>query len=122
MIGPLFYSTTSNYDLMIVMCFCALFQLSLKKSHLSAFKCILRYLSETPKMGLWYPKEWTVTWLRTTTLILLRANQIGKVSAIYVTYLETHLSHGITRNKPVLHYQHLRHYMLIRVVIALALF
>ena len=39
------------------MCLCAHFQSSPKESHLIAVKRILRYLSGTINLGLWYPKH-----------------------------------------------------------------
>ncbi|KAI3805610.1 hypothetical protein L1987_28141 [Smallanthus sonchifolius] len=56
MIGSLMYLTASRPDIMFAVCLCARFQANPKLSHLSAVKCILRYLRYKPKLGLWYPK------------------------------------------------------------------
>jgi hypothetical protein len=41
---------------MLSVCMCARFQADPKEVHLRAMKRILRYLVQTPKFGLWYPK------------------------------------------------------------------
>src|SRR6187455_2019470 len=41
---------------MLSICMCARFQADPKEVHLRAVKRILRYLVQTPKFGLWYPK------------------------------------------------------------------
>jgi hypothetical protein len=56
MIGSLLYLTASRPDIMFSMCMCARYQSCPKESHLKAVKRILRYLSGTPKYGLWYSK------------------------------------------------------------------
>ncbi|XP_042983357.1 uncharacterized protein LOC122312768, partial [Carya illinoinensis] len=56
MIGSLLYLTASRPDIMFSVCLCARFQSSPKESHLIAVKRILRYLSGTINLGLWYPK------------------------------------------------------------------
>ena len=57
MIGSLLYMTASRPDVMISVRMCARFQASPRESHLKATKRILRYLKHTPNIGLWYPKE-----------------------------------------------------------------
>ncbi|KAJ9536691.1 hypothetical protein OSB04_un000164 [Centaurea solstitialis] len=57
MIGSLLYLTATRPDIMFSTCFCARFQANPKESHLAAVKRILRYLKDTPEMGLWYPKD-----------------------------------------------------------------
>ncbi|GJZ52035.1 putative ribonuclease H-like domain-containing protein [Tanacetum coccineum] len=57
MIGSLMYLTASRPDIMLVVCACARFQVTLKVSHLHAVKRIFRYLKGQPKLGLWYPKD-----------------------------------------------------------------
>ena len=57
MIGSLLYLTASRPDIMFSVCLCARYQSNPKNSHLSAVKCIFRYLSGTRSLGLWYPKE-----------------------------------------------------------------
>ena len=56
MIGSLLYLTASGPDIMFSVGLCARFQSNPKESHLSAVKCILRYISGTKNLGLWYPK------------------------------------------------------------------
>jgi hypothetical protein len=56
MIGSLLYHTTSRPDIMFIVCMCAMFQASPKGCHMMAIKQILRYLRQTPNLGLWYPK------------------------------------------------------------------
>jgi hypothetical protein len=56
LIGSLLYITTSRPDIMFSVCLCARFQANPKESHLLALKRILRYLKNTPNIGLWYPK------------------------------------------------------------------
>nr|GEU92202.1 hypothetical protein [Tanacetum cinerariifolium] len=57
MIGSLMYLTSSRLDIMYVVCVCAIFQVTLKVSHLHAVKRIFRYLKGHPKLGLWYPRD-----------------------------------------------------------------
>ncbi|KAI3681002.1 hypothetical protein L6452_35782 [Arctium lappa] len=57
MIGSLMYLTSSRPDIMFSTCLCARYQASPKESHLSAVKCIFRYLKGTADLGLWYPKN-----------------------------------------------------------------
>jgi hypothetical protein len=56
MIGSLLYLCASRLDIMLSVCMCARFQADPKEVHLRAVKRILRYLVQTPKFGLWYPK------------------------------------------------------------------
>nr|GFA09295.1 uncharacterized mitochondrial protein AtMg00810-like [Tanacetum cinerariifolium] len=57
MIRSLMHLTSSNPDIMFVVCACARFQVNPKISHLHAMKKIFRYLKGQPKLGLWYPKD-----------------------------------------------------------------
>jgi hypothetical protein len=56
MIDSLLYLTVSSPDIMFSVCMCARFQASPKECHMMAVKRILRYLRQTPNLGLWYPK------------------------------------------------------------------
>jgi hypothetical protein len=56
MIGSLLYLCASRPDIMLSVCMCARFQADPKEVHLRAVKRILRYLVQTPKFVLWYPK------------------------------------------------------------------
>ncbi|GKD87011.1 hypothetical protein Tco_1358165, partial [Tanacetum coccineum] len=58
MIGSLMYLTASRPDIMFVVCACARFQVTLKKSHLLAVKRIFRYLKGKPTLGLWYSRDY----------------------------------------------------------------
>jgi hypothetical protein len=57
MIGSLLYLTASRPDIMFSVCMSARFQANPKEVHLVAVKRILRYLTLTPSIGLWYPKR-----------------------------------------------------------------
>ena len=57
MIGSLLYLTASRPDIMFSVCMCARYQANPKESHLLAVKRILRYLSGTLNIGLWYSKD-----------------------------------------------------------------
>ncbi|XP_019248739.1 PREDICTED: uncharacterized protein LOC109228006 [Nicotiana attenuata] len=54
MIGSLLYLTASRPDIMFSVCKCARFQSAPKESHRTAVKRIIRYLTGTSKLGLWY--------------------------------------------------------------------
>jgi transposase InsO family protein len=56
MIGSLLYLCASRPDIMLLVCMCARFQADPKEVHLRAVKRIMRYLVDTPKFGLWYPR------------------------------------------------------------------
>jgi hypothetical protein len=56
MIDSLLYFTASRPDIMFSVCMCARFQASPKKCHMMVVKRILRYLRQTPNLGLWYSK------------------------------------------------------------------
>ncbi|GJZ39083.1 putative ribonuclease H-like domain-containing protein [Tanacetum coccineum] len=58
MIGSLMYLTASRPDIMLVVCACARFQVTLKVSHLHAVKRIFRLLERSTKLGLWYPRDY----------------------------------------------------------------
>jgi hypothetical protein len=55
-ICSLLYLTASVSDIMFSVCMCARFQASPKEFHMMVVKRILRYLRQTPNLGLWYPK------------------------------------------------------------------
>ncbi|XP_021985929.1 uncharacterized mitochondrial protein AtMg00810-like [Helianthus annuus] len=57
MIGSLMYLTASRPDIMYPTCLAARYLSSLRASHMSIVKRILRYLKGTPSLGLWYPKN-----------------------------------------------------------------
>jgi hypothetical protein len=56
MIGSLLYLTASRPNIIFSVCMCARFQASPKEWHMMVVKRILRYLRQTPNLGLWYPK------------------------------------------------------------------
>jgi hypothetical protein len=56
MIDSLLYLTASRSNIIFSVCMCARFQASLKECHMMIVKRILRYLRQTPNLGLWYPK------------------------------------------------------------------
>jgi hypothetical protein len=56
MIGNLLYLTASRPHNMFSVCMCARFQAPPKECHMMAVKRILRYLRQTPNLGLWYSK------------------------------------------------------------------
>ena len=57
MIGSLLYLTASRPDILFSVCLCARFQSTPTETHLSAVKRIFKYLSNTSKLGIWYPKN-----------------------------------------------------------------
>ncbi|XP_073041763.1 uncharacterized protein [Primulina eburnea] len=56
-IGSLLYLSASRPDIMFSVCLCARYQADPKVTHLKAVKRILRYISGTVNLGLWYTKE-----------------------------------------------------------------
>ncbi|GJV34931.1 retrovirus-related pol polyprotein from transposon TNT 1-94 [Tanacetum coccineum] len=62
MIGSLMYLTASRPDIMFAVCACSHFQVTPKTSHLNAMKRIFKYLKGKPNLGLWYPRESSLTW------------------------------------------------------------
>jgi hypothetical protein len=64
MLGSLLYLCASRPDNMLSICICARFQSDPKACHLVAVKCVLRYLVQTPYIGLWYPKGSTFGLIR----------------------------------------------------------
>jgi hypothetical protein len=56
MIGSLLYLTASRPDIMFSVYMCARFQAAPKECYLTAVKSIMRYLTYSPTIGLWYPK------------------------------------------------------------------
>jgi hypothetical protein len=57
MIGSLLYLTASRPDIAFSVRVCARFQASLKESHLTAVKRIIRYINDTLLYGIWYSRE-----------------------------------------------------------------
>lgn len=57
MIFSLLYFTASRPDILFSVCKYVRFQLSPKKSHLTAVKHIIRYLIGIALSDLWYPKS-----------------------------------------------------------------
>lgn len=61
MIGSLLYLTDSTPNILFIVYLCACFQSDPKESHLVVVKRILKYLSGTAKLTLWYPRDaWLV--------------------------------------------------------------
>ena len=63
MIGSLMYLTASRPDIVFSVCLCARFQSDPRESHLALVKRIFRYLKGTEFLGLWYPKDFTMSLL-----------------------------------------------------------
>ncbi|GJX12598.1 hypothetical protein Tco_0204356 [Tanacetum coccineum] len=61
MVGSLMYLTASRPDLVFAVCMCARYQAKPAKKHLEAIKHVFRYLKGTINMGLWYPKDNTMS-------------------------------------------------------------
>ena len=57
MIGLLLYLTASRPDIMFSICMCTRYQSNPKESHLLAVTRILRYLSGSIEIGLWYSRD-----------------------------------------------------------------
>lgn len=57
LIGTLLYLTVGRIDIISRTNLCVRYQASPKESHIREVKRIFRYLKETPKLGLWYPKD-----------------------------------------------------------------
>ena len=57
MIGSLLYLTASRPDIMFSVCVCARYQSDPRESHLQAVKHIIKYISGTTNLGLWYAKD-----------------------------------------------------------------
>ncbi|GAV59151.1 hypothetical protein CFOL_v3_02682 [Cephalotus follicularis] len=57
MIGSLLYLTASRPDILFSVCLCVCFQSNLKESHLFSIKRILKYVTYTPTLGLWYSRD-----------------------------------------------------------------
>nr|GFB61152.1 copia protein [Tanacetum cinerariifolium] len=56
-VGALMYLTASRPDIMHETCYCARNQAQPTEKHLTAVKQIFRYLKDTIRIGLWYPKD-----------------------------------------------------------------
>ncbi|XP_019427182.1 PREDICTED: uncharacterized protein LOC109335504 [Lupinus angustifolius] len=56
-IGSLLYFTSSRPDIMFSVCMCARYQSLPKDSHFPAVKRIMKYLKGSIQMGLWYPRD-----------------------------------------------------------------
>ena len=54
-VGSLMYLTASRPDIMFPTCLCARYQAQPNIVHLTAVRRIMRYLKDTPDLGLWYP-------------------------------------------------------------------
>src|ERR1044071_4237691 len=63
MIGSLMYLMASRPDIVFSVCLCARFQSDPRESHLVAVKRIFRYLKGTEFLGLWHPKDFTMSLL-----------------------------------------------------------
>ncbi|GKF41854.1 hypothetical protein Tco_0125196 [Tanacetum coccineum] len=57
MVGALMYLTASRPDIVHPTCYCARYQAKSTEKHLTVFKRIFWYLTNTINMGLWYPKD-----------------------------------------------------------------
>ncbi|WVZ83014.1 hypothetical protein U9M48_030204 [Paspalum notatum var. saurae] len=57
MIGSLLYLTATRPDIQFAVGLCARFQASPRQSHRTAVKRILRYVKFTPKFGIWYSAD-----------------------------------------------------------------
>lgn len=57
MIGSLLYLSASRPNIQFAVCMCARFQSEPKTPHLNAVKRILRYVSGTIDIGIWYTRE-----------------------------------------------------------------
>ena len=53
-IGSLLYLTASRPDILFSVCACVRYQSEPKESHLAAVKRIIRYISGTLSLGIWY--------------------------------------------------------------------
>ncbi|WVZ93913.1 hypothetical protein U9M48_039863 [Paspalum notatum var. saurae] len=63
MIGSLLYLTATRPDIQFAVGLCARFQASLRESHRTAVKRILRYIKFTPEFGLWYSADSSLSFL-----------------------------------------------------------
>ncbi|GJY89894.1 retrovirus-related pol polyprotein from transposon TNT 1-94 [Tanacetum coccineum] len=61
MVGSLMYLTASRPDLVFAVCMCARYQAKPTKNHFEAIKRVFQYLKGTINMGLWYPKDNTMS-------------------------------------------------------------
>lgn len=66
--------TSSHLDIVFVVYLCAHFQEYPNESHFTMVKCIMKYLTNIPLIGLWYLKGNDCTLLVTLVLILLSEN------------------------------------------------
>jgi hypothetical protein len=57
MIGSLLYLVASKLYIAFSVGVCARFQANLNESHLTAVKCIIKYVNDTINHGLWYSRE-----------------------------------------------------------------
>jgi hypothetical protein len=57
MIGSLLYLIASRPDIAFSLGVCARFQANPKESHLTAVKCIIKYVNDTLLYGVWYSRE-----------------------------------------------------------------
>ncbi|GJY66147.1 hypothetical protein Tco_0468385 [Tanacetum coccineum] len=61
MVGSLMYLTAIRPDIVFAVCMCARYQAKPTKKHSKAIKRVFRYLKGTINMGLWYPKNNTMS-------------------------------------------------------------
>ena len=57
MIGSLLYLTASIPDISYNVGMCARYQANPKQSHITAVKCIIKYVKSTSNFGVWYDKD-----------------------------------------------------------------
>lgn len=57
MIGSLLYLYATRHDIMYSVCVCARYQADPKISHLKAVKRIIKYISGTIDLGIWFSKD-----------------------------------------------------------------
>jgi hypothetical protein len=105
-------------DIMFSVCIYARFQASPKECHMMAIKRILRYLRQTPNLGLCYPKG--AQFILIGYLDSDYANcKIDRKSTLGTCQLfGRSLFHGPLRNKTLLFYPPLKPNMFLSVVVA----
>ena len=57
MIGSLIYLTASIPDISYNVGMCARYQANPKQSHITAVKCIIKYIKSISNFGVWYDKD-----------------------------------------------------------------
>ncbi|XP_073030661.1 uncharacterized protein [Primulina eburnea] len=86
-IGNLLYLSASRPDIMFSVSLCARYQADPKGTHLKAVKRILRYISGTVDLGLWYTKETNTNLVGLVMLIGQETLMIGRVPLVDVFIL-----------------------------------